>query len=309
MKVLHYIPSIAQDQGGVAAYLSILSEELGKRCELVIATCVQNGNLPMKNCKVADLTGFTFTDAGLKPSWSGIHRFLKLCDSILDAERPDIVHINGIWTIDRWLMQRQAIKRNIPTYVMPHGMLEPWILRRHYWTKKFPALMLYEKKALRSAKCLIATAESEKQNLLKLKMNNADIPVIANGIDVKDCSGGDKLAANDTVRIFPIEKVKGMEFEVVFFYDIDKIKNLVERYLYVGLSRATFYLGVTSNPLESDILIQIQKQFNRRGNWKTLVGEDEYNQSKPGRIIEHKNLFGHNSYVVEQPDLFHDEPR
>ena len=129
------------------------------------------------------------------------------------------------------------------------------------------------------------------------------------GIDVKDCSGGDKLAANDTVRIFPIEKVKGMEFEVVFFYDIDKIKNLVERYLYVGLSRATFYLGVTSNPLESDILIQIQKQFNRRGNWKTLVGEDEYNQSKPGRIIEHKNLFGHNSYVVEQPDLFPDEPR
>ena len=186
MKVLHYIPSIAQDQGGVAAYLSILSEELGKRCELVIATCVQNGNLPMRNCKVADLTGFTFTDAGLKPSWNGIHRFLKLCDSILDAERPDIVHINGIWTIDRWLMQRQAIKRNIPTYVMPHGMLEPWILRRHYWTKKFPALMLYEKKALRSAKCLIATAESEKQNLLKLKMNNADIPVIANGIDVKD---------------------------------------------------------------------------------------------------------------------------
>lgn len=186
MKVLHYIPSIAQDQGGVAAYLSILSGELGKRCDLVIATCVQEGNLPMKNCKIADLAGFTFTDAGLGLSWSGIRRFTKLCNNILEEEKPDMVHINGIWSIDRWLMQREALKRGIPTYVMPHGMLEPWILQRHYWTKKLPALMLYEKKALRSARCLIATAESEKQNLQKLKMNDADIPVIANGIDVTE---------------------------------------------------------------------------------------------------------------------------
>jgi hypothetical protein len=91
------------------------------------------------------------------------------------------------------------------------------------------------------------------------------------GIDVKDCSSGDKLAASDTVRIFPIEKVKGMEFEVVFFYDIDKISTLVERYLYVGLSRATFFMGVTSCTLESDVLIQIQKLFNKKGNWKKII--------------------------------------
>lgn len=186
MKVLHYIPSIAQEQGGVAAYLSILSGELGKRCDLVIATCVQEGNLPMQNCRIAELTGFAFTDAGLGLSWSGISRFTILCDRILDEEKPDIVHVNGIWSIDRWLIQREALKRGIPTCVMPHGMLEPWIMQRHYWTKKLPALMLYEKKALRAAKCLIATAESEKQNLLKLKMNDAEIPVIANGIDVTD---------------------------------------------------------------------------------------------------------------------------
>jgi len=177
---------MAQDQGGVAAYLSILSGELGKRCELVIATCVQQGNLPMRNCKVVDLKGFTFTDAGLGLSWGNMRRFAAFCDNILEKEEPDIVHINGIWSLDRWIMQREALKKGIRTYIMPHGMLEPWILNRHYWTKKLPALMLYEKKALRSAKCLIATAESEKQNLLKLNMNDADIPVIANGIDVKE---------------------------------------------------------------------------------------------------------------------------
>ena len=174
---------MAQDQGGVAAYLSILSGELGKRCELVIATCVQQGNLPMRNCKVVDLEGFRFTDAGLGLSWKGIKHFTALCDSILEKERPDIVHINGIWSLDRWLMQRQALKRGIRTYIMPHGMLEPWILNRHYWTKKLPALMLYEKKALRSAKCLIATAESERENLLKLNVNRY-VDMVFNGIDV-----------------------------------------------------------------------------------------------------------------------------
>ena len=174
---------MAQDQGGVAAYLSILSGELGKRCDLTIVTCVQKGNLPMNNCKVVDLKGFAFTDAGLGLSWGGIRRFTALCIQILDKERPDLVHINGIWSIDRWLMQREALKRGIKTFVMPHGMLEPWILNRHYWTKKLPALMLYERKALRKAVCLIATAESERKNMIGLHVN-PDVDMVANGIDV-----------------------------------------------------------------------------------------------------------------------------
>lgn len=174
---------MAQDQGGVAAYLSILSGELGKRCELVIVTSVQENDLPMKNCRVVDLEGFTFTDAGLGLSWGGIKRFAALCDRILDREKPDLVHINGIWSLDRWIMQRQALKRGLKTYIMPHGMLEPWILHRHYWTKKLPALMLYERKALRSAVCLIATAESERKNILNLNVN-PNINLVANGIDV-----------------------------------------------------------------------------------------------------------------------------
>lgn len=194
MKILHYIPSMSREQGGIAAYLSILSGELGKRCELVIATCIQPDNLPMRNCKVVDLAGFTFTDAGLGLSWRGIKRFAALCDRIIEEEQPDAVHINGIWSIDRWIMQRQALKRDIRTFVMPHGMLEPWILNRHYWTKKLPALWLYERKALRSAECLIATAESERRNMLELKMNKADIPAIANGIDVSEIRMKDSWA-------------------------------------------------------------------------------------------------------------------
>ena len=184
MKVLHYIPSMNRCQGGVAAYVSMLSKELGHRCELVIVTSRQPDDLSMNNCKVVDLDGFEFTDAGLGLSWSGIKRFTSLCDKLLCAEQPDIIHINGIWSIDRWIIQRQALKRGIKTYIMPHGMLEPWILHRHYWTKKLPALLLYERRALKRAVCLIATSPSERDHLLKLKMSKVDIPVIVNGIDV-----------------------------------------------------------------------------------------------------------------------------
>ena len=181
---------MARNLGGVAAYLSILSGELGKQCELVIVTSVQENDLPMENCKVVDLEGFRFTDAGLGLSWKGIKQFAALCDRILDEEKPDLVHINGIWSLDRWLMQRQALRKGIRTYIMPHGMLEPWILNRHYWTKKLPALLLYERRALRSAECLIATAESERENICRLPFKVYGLPcvekveLVANGIDV-----------------------------------------------------------------------------------------------------------------------------
>lgn len=66
----------------------------------------------------------------------------------------------------------------------PHGMLEPWIIKRHYWTRKLPALLLYQKAAIQSADCLQATAESEKENLLKLGYNS-NIKIVKLGIDAE----------------------------------------------------------------------------------------------------------------------------
>lgn len=90
-----------------------------------------------------------------------------------------------------------------------------------------------------------------------------------NGIDVKDCSSGDNLSAQDMLRIFPLDKVKGMEFEVVFFHNIDRVKasKLISRYLYVGLSRATFFMGVTATSTDIDILPEIIDEFDTTGTW------------------------------------------
>lgn len=52
------------------------------------------------------------------------------------------------------------------------------------------------------------------------------------------------------VRVFKLSQVKGMEFEVAFFHNIDKATGshgvqLMRRYLYVGISRASSFLAAT----------------------------------------------------------------
>lgn len=73
---------------------------------------------------------------------------------------------------------------------------------------------------------------------------------ILNGIEVVDCSGNNTIQNKEMIRVFKLSEVKGMEFEAVFFYDIDTaIKQqsiqLMRKYLYVGISRATSHLAAT----------------------------------------------------------------
>lgn len=90
------------------------------------------------------------------------------------------------------------------------------------------------------------------------------------GIEIVDCSGGKKLDSKEVVRVFRLSEVKGMEFEAVFFYDIDQaIKNhtakIMRRYLYVGVSRATSHLAATMTTAQGNE--SIVKYFIQNSSW------------------------------------------
>jgi hypothetical protein len=93
------------------------------------------------------------------------------------------------------------------------------------------------------------------------------------GIFVKACRNGEVLGDENTVRVFSIDKIKGLEFEAVFFHNLDTIQNqnlsddLLLKYLYVGLSRATFYLGITTKTELNENLKFILDNFGSTGNW------------------------------------------
>lgn len=172
MKVLHYIPSLAVKTGGVASYLSVLSEALGKLVELHIATnyeCEQE-------VKTLNTTIHRIS--------SGLTCYFS-AKRLLNELRPDVVHINGCWQPQLLFFQRAAQSLRIPVVLSTHGMLEPWIVKRHYWTRKWPAIQLYQRGLVKRADCLHATADTEKDNLLRLGWNPR-IVVIPNAVNIEE---------------------------------------------------------------------------------------------------------------------------
>ena len=172
MKIIHYIPSIDRTWGGTSTYMQVLAKPLGELAEVHILPHTSDNPLPMENCKVHDIPRY-------RP-FSSIWK--KTVVGLLNSIKPDVVHINCCWTPDCAMIQRLAQKQGYKVVLTPHGMLEPWIIQRHYWTRKVPALWLYQRAAIQKADCIQATAESERDNLLKLGYNS-NIKVVKLGID------------------------------------------------------------------------------------------------------------------------------
>jgi hypothetical protein len=60
---------------------------------------------------------------------------------------------------------------------------------------------------------------------------------------------GQAIGPENDIRIFEVQHIKGLEFEALFFVDIDELAKaepeLFERYIYVGATRAATFLGLT----------------------------------------------------------------
>lgn len=172
MKIIHYIPSIDRTAGGTSTYMQVLAKGLGELAEVHIITHVSENPLAMENCMVHYVPEYN----PFKGSWR------KRVTEMMEEVRPDIVHVNCCWMPACAVVQHIAQKHGYKVVLTPHGMLEPWIIKRHYWTRKVPALLLYQKAAVRKADCIQSTAESECDNLLKLGYNK-NIKVVRLGID------------------------------------------------------------------------------------------------------------------------------
>lgn len=68
-------------------------------------------------------------------------------------------------------------------------------------------------------------------------------------LSVVACKEGRVVGSEAQVRAFDIQHIKGLEFEAVFFVGIDelaeRLPELFDRFLYVGVTRAATYLGMT----------------------------------------------------------------
>lgn len=90
--------------------------------------------------------------------------------------------------------------------------------------------------------------------------------IIEENLRVESCPEGKMVASEVKVGVYPIEFVKGLEFEAVFFVNIDQIEEeTFNKYLYVGSTRAARYLGISSEKELPNSMSQLKGLF--QSNW------------------------------------------
>jgi hypothetical protein len=83
-------------------------------------------------------------------------------------------------------------------------------------------------------------------------------------------TGGRDIAEDYDVRIFSVKYIKGLEFESVFYINVDELKilhpDLFDKYLYVGSTRAATFLGYTCKEKLPTELEHLRSYFCE--NWR-----------------------------------------
>jgi DNA polymerase III delta prime subunit len=89
-------------------------------------------------------------------------------------------------------------------------------------------------------------------------------------ITIVGCHGGRVVGDAQEVRVFDIKHIKGLEFEAVFFVGVDRLAarlpQLFDRYIYVGVTRAATYLGITCEVELPGQLADVRHHFDS-GGW------------------------------------------
>ena len=102
----------------------------------------------------------------------------------------NVVHIHGLWSPLLHKVSNWARRNKIPVAWSPHGMLQKWALKNKL-LKKVVALLLYQWRELAKADLLHATAESEIDDIRRLKLKNK-IVVAPLGVRI-DAEPDDKM--------------------------------------------------------------------------------------------------------------------
>lgn len=210
------MPSLRPEDGGTTTYLEQFAPALAGECELHVATLTATRNVTLKGTTVHVLPY----------GWSKLGQMVREWRRLLKVIQPDVVQINCCWMIQCALLQ-MSVPSGIAVVLMPHGMLEPWIINRHYYTRKLPAILLYQRMCVKKADMLFATCQAEKEHLLSLGWNR-NIEIIPNCIDAAKIPivkkrPGDKLRLLFMSRLHPKKGLpmlfeamgEGMELTVV----------------------------------------------------------------------------------------------
>ncbi len=182
IKAISVIPSLARAAGGPTYSVSSLCEATASAGVIQSLFTVEAPTGIAEHLPNPDLVetvrvgGLHFQR--LRLFWSP--SFKTALRSFCRERGVQVIQSHGIWTQANHVAAAVSRDLGLPLVVSTHGMLEPWAWRYHAW-KKRPAWWLWERRNLRSAVVLRATAQQEVEALRVLGLRNP-IALIPNGV-------------------------------------------------------------------------------------------------------------------------------
>lgn len=203
MRVIHVVPSIAEEAAGPSYSVPRLCESLidnNVEVKLVaLASVITSPNLPYLK---------TFS-LGLGPKRLGISPKMKnWLKQEVKSGHTDIIHNHSLWMMPNIYPLSAVRGSKCPLVVSPHGTLSKYALNRSALQKKIFWYLL-QASVLREAKCLHATAESEYEDIRRLGFRQP-VCVIPNGIDIPPLVQKSNSSRKQLLFLGRIHPIKGI---------------------------------------------------------------------------------------------------
>ncbi|WP_103019789.1 glycosyltransferase [Salinibacter altiplanensis] len=213
MHVLLTIASLDHRGGGTSQTVAQTARHLAEmECTVTILTFASDrASVPVPSSSSLTVQR---VETGPKPwhLWGNLKRFrTRLRRCLQAAPSETVLHDNGLWLPVNHVVAREAQRAEIPRVVSTHGMLEPWSVQ-HKALRKRVAWWLYQRRDLRRAEVLHATADAEARTLRSAGLDNP-IVVAPNGVDLPP-SPNEEVPDSDGPRVClflsRIHEVKGL---------------------------------------------------------------------------------------------------
>lgn len=143
------------------------------------------------------------------PSWKGLpmrlfkpHFFLysnALKEALMNSS-ADIYHQQGLWRYSHLLMEKYKNRVGKPIVCTPHGMLDPFIIKKQGKLKRIISDLFFQK-SLEAVTCYQALCIKEMEDIRAYGLNQP-VAVIPNGVNLPDTSKEYKKMDNKRHLLF-----------------------------------------------------------------------------------------------------------
>lgn len=171
MRILNILPSLAPETGGpVTGVQKICKAFAAAGTEVVLFTTGWPKNDSAALPPMEDVEeGFKIVKFSSRPSWltSRLPRSPDLIEAVKHRSCDfDIIIIHSLWNPLVTFVMRELRQMGLRYCLMPHGMLDPVVLKRNRW-KKLPWMYLWERANVEAASLMIFNTEAEKGKVLQ----------------------------------------------------------------------------------------------------------------------------------------------